>query len=194
MAHHYLYVTSANESFHGGRVDYRRLITTLLEWGVIKEELRADPGTRLVLDAGEHCQRLFLSTGGDNGYRFESIACFALPRPVPIPILTDTYPVFCPRCKAAADDAFREALGDFGFEEFYDGVPLTLTFLCDACAQVISLKDLINQTSLLHRRAFLEFQDGSQALNDGALFTEESRTLLEETFQGPLLLRSGSLL
>jgi hypothetical protein len=122
---------------------------------------------------------------------FEDLRFFSLAKPVPIPIMTHEYPVFCPECRDPIDDTFQAQLSQIT-PNFFDGVAETHLFCCDSCAAEFPLSALIAQGEILHRRCFLEIYNSSCVSRRPTLLSEPVREALQATF-GPLALRHGWL-
>jgi hypothetical protein len=127
----------------------------------------------------------------DSVRAFEDLRFFVLPHPVPIPIMTHEYPVYCPECKDPIDDTFQAQLSQIK-PSFFDGVAATHPFVCDSCEKSFPLSALLKRGGILHRRNFVEIYDICCVSKKPDLLSEPVREVLEEAF-GPIALRHGWL-
>jgi|MDTC01.3.fsa_nt_gb hypothetical protein len=204
MGEAYLYITSADESQLKGPIDFRALIVGLQELGILSDEDFEKGGHEQEVLAGPEAFRFFdpqfLWSGEDtlagiaeSREALECIGFFSLKAPVPIPVLTHDYPVFCPHCQRSIDAPFQESLSCYSFESFFEGVPLDHAAKCEFCHGTTTLADLLKPGELLHRRFYVEVNDACGVSRDISLLSTEACELLEKTFQGPLMLRYGCL-
>ena len=200
-----IYIAAEDESQLSMPVDFTELIQTLEDLEIVDpfkfeqtpRECTRRAGTQTLRlfnpDYGQGCRNTLREIAESWGQAFDGINFFTLKAPVPIPVLTHDYPVFCPHCKKPVDSGFQDSLARYSMESFYEGVERTHAFTCEECQGKVTLGELLEQGELLHRRYYLEIDDACYVSKEVAILSEQGRSLLEGVFQGPLALRHGYL-
>ncbi len=166
-------------------------------------------GLETVYDRGFHSERLFnpdfaRSEGEETvGERALESAIFqwdltiySLAKPTAIPSVTHRYPIHCPECAAACDEAFQEQW--MSSQEGKDmewflrrGVDLEFRFSCQECSRQIAVEEVSKQGSMLLRRHFIQLEDSSYHTDKVEFLSEEARAFFAPLFGGQLAVRSG---